>query len=121
MPPYYSAAPLLGSGELIELMPDYRPQSMGIYGIYTSRRQMPATLRTMLDFWWSGLPTIRIGRRRCADSVNTRVTFLHIFHHQRIQPVSEPGMAFCAQRPFCHWFLRGIACYFCNVKSVNKT
>jgi DNA-binding transcriptional LysR family regulator len=50
MQPYYSAAPLLTSGELIELMPDYRPQSMGIYGIYTSRRQMPATLRTMLDF-----------------------------------------------------------------------
>ncbi|MDW5501983.1 LysR family transcriptional regulator [Pseudomonas lundensis] len=50
MQPYYSAAPLLVSGELIELMPDYRPQSMGIYGIYTSRRQMPATLRTMLDF-----------------------------------------------------------------------
>ncbi|CAI2465289.1 D-malate degradation protein R [Serratia ficaria] len=48
--PYYSAAPLLASGELIELLPDYRPQSMGIYGIYTSRRQMPATLRTMLDF-----------------------------------------------------------------------
>ncbi|MBP1133244.1 MULTISPECIES: LysR family transcriptional regulator [Serratia] len=50
MQPYYSAAPLLASGELIELMPDYQPQSMGIYGIYTSRRQMPATLRTMLDF-----------------------------------------------------------------------
>ena len=50
MQPYYSAAPLLASGELIELMPEYRPQSMGIYGIYTSRRQMPATLRTMLDF-----------------------------------------------------------------------
>ncbi|QGH62254.1 LysR family transcriptional regulator [Serratia proteamaculans] len=50
MQPYYSVAPLLASGELIELMPDYRPQSMGIYGIYTSRRQMPATLRTMLDF-----------------------------------------------------------------------
>lgn len=50
MQPYYSAAPLLASGDLIELMPEYRPQSMGIYGIYTSRRQMPATLRTMLDF-----------------------------------------------------------------------
>lgn len=48
--PYYSAAPLLASGELVELLPGYRPQSMGIYGIYTSRRQMPATLRTMLDF-----------------------------------------------------------------------
>lgn len=50
MQPYYSAAPLLARGDLIELMPEYRPQSMGIYGIYTSRRQMPATLRTMLDF-----------------------------------------------------------------------
>ncbi|MFI8417443.1 LysR family transcriptional regulator [Serratia sp. NPDC078593] len=48
--PYYSAAPLLARGELIALLPDYQPQSMGIYGIYTSRRQMPATLRTMLDF-----------------------------------------------------------------------
>ncbi|QNK33457.1 LysR family transcriptional regulator [Serratia sp. JUb9] len=48
--PYYSAAPLLASGELVELMPEYQPQSMGIYGIYTSRRQLPATLRTMLDF-----------------------------------------------------------------------
>ncbi|CAI1083105.1 LysR family transcriptional regulator [Serratia ficaria] len=57
--PYYSAAPLLASGELIELLPDYRPQSMGIYGIYTSRRQMPATLRTMLDFlvaWFADNP-----------------------------------------------------------------
>ncbi|CAI0699435.1 LysR family transcriptional regulator [Serratia ficaria] len=57
--PYYSAAPLLASGELIELLPDYRPQSMGIYGIYTSRRQMSATLRTMLDFlvaWFADNP-----------------------------------------------------------------
>jgi len=62
MQPYYSAAPLLASGELIELMPDYRPQSMGIYGIYTSRRQMPATLRTMLDFlveWFANDPAWR--------------------------------------------------------------
>ncbi|QUY47840.1 LysR family transcriptional regulator [Serratia plymuthica] len=62
MQPYYSAAPLLASGELIELMPDYRPQSMGIYGIYTSRRQMPATLRTMLDFlveWFATDPNWR--------------------------------------------------------------
>ena len=68
MQPYYSAAPLLASGELVELLPDYRPQSMGIYGIYTSRRQMPATLRTMLDFLRSGSPPIRSGRPRCADA-----------------------------------------------------
>lgn len=57
--PYYSAAPLLAKGDLIELLPEYLPQAMGIYGIYTSRRQMPATLRTMLDFlveWFASDP-----------------------------------------------------------------
>jgi DNA-binding transcriptional LysR family regulator len=48
--PYYSAAPQLAKGELVELLPAYKPQAMGIYGIYTSRKQMPATLRSMLDF-----------------------------------------------------------------------
>ncbi len=48
--PYYSAAPLLVKGELVELLPGYQPQEMGIYGIYTTRKQMPATLRAMLDY-----------------------------------------------------------------------
>jgi DNA-binding transcriptional LysR family regulator len=48
--PYYSAAPLLAKGELVELLPGYQPQAMGIYGIYTTRKQMPATLRAMLDY-----------------------------------------------------------------------
>ncbi|HEN3481689.1 TPA: LysR family transcriptional regulator [Yersinia enterocolitica] len=57
--PSYSAAPYIASGELIRLLPDYQPQAMGIYGIYTSRRQMPATLRSMLDFlveWFTTHP-----------------------------------------------------------------
>lgn len=48
-----------GQRRVVELLPGYRPQSMGIYGIYTSRRQMPATLRTMLDFlveWFASDP-----------------------------------------------------------------
>ncbi|AKA38153.1 LysR family transcriptional regulator [Yersinia ruckeri] len=48
--PRYSAMPYLISGELVQLLPDFHPQAMGIYGIYTSRRQMPATLRTLLDY-----------------------------------------------------------------------
>ncbi|MGK7245169.1 LysR family transcriptional regulator [Buttiauxella agrestis] len=48
--PYYSAAPLLEKGELVELLPGHQPQAMGIYGIYTTRKQMPATLRAMLDY-----------------------------------------------------------------------
>jgi DNA-binding transcriptional LysR family regulator len=50
MQPVYSAAPLVASGRLVALLPDWRPQTMGVYGVYSSRRQMPAALRAMLDF-----------------------------------------------------------------------
>ncbi|MDC9588513.1 LysR family transcriptional regulator [Xenorhabdus sp. XENO-10] len=50
MQPYYSVSSYLMSGQLVELLPDYQPQSMGIYGIYASRQNMPATLRALLDF-----------------------------------------------------------------------
>jgi DNA-binding transcriptional LysR family regulator len=35
---------------LVEVLPEWRAQGMGIHGIYTSRQQLSATLRTMLDF-----------------------------------------------------------------------
>ncbi len=57
--PRYSAAPLIASGQLVELLPAYQPQDMGIYGIYTSRQHMSPLLRTMLDFlvdWFAGDP-----------------------------------------------------------------
>ncbi|WP_145481901.1 LysR family transcriptional regulator [Yersinia rohdei] len=57
--PSYSAAPHIARGELIKLLPDYQPQAMGIYGIYASRRQMPGTLRAMLDYlveWFATHP-----------------------------------------------------------------
>jgi DNA-binding transcriptional LysR family regulator len=47
--PRFAAAPLLASGRLVELLPAWRPQRMGIYGIYTSREHMPPALRAMLD------------------------------------------------------------------------
>ncbi|CDH06366.1 putative transcriptional regulator [Xenorhabdus bovienii str. oregonense] len=59
MQPYYSAAPHLISGQLVELLPDYQPQAMGIYGIYASRQNMPVTLRALLDFlvdWFANAP-----------------------------------------------------------------
>nr|WED69601.1 LysR family transcriptional regulator [Pectobacterium colocasium] len=60
--PRYSVTPYLASGQLVALLPEYRPQAMGIYGIYTSRRQMPAALRTLLDFlvdWFAHDPRWR--------------------------------------------------------------
>lgn len=50
MQPYYSVAEYLNSGELIPLLTDYQPQPLGIYAIYTSRQNMPATLRVLLDY-----------------------------------------------------------------------
>ncbi|MBC8952049.1 LysR family transcriptional regulator [Xenorhabdus sp. PB62.4] len=59
MQPYYSVSSHLKSGKLVELLPDYQPQAMGIYGIYSSRQNMPATLRALLDFlveWFTTSP-----------------------------------------------------------------
>ncbi|MEH0875108.1 LysR family transcriptional regulator [Pectobacterium cacticida] len=60
--PRYSVVPYLANGQLVALLPEYRPQAMGIYGIYTSRRQMPAALRALLDFlvdWFAHDPRWR--------------------------------------------------------------
>nr|WP_244618945.1 substrate binding domain-containing protein [Pseudomonas syringae] len=48
--PVHSAAPLMASGKLIALMPEYQPRALGIHAIYTSRHHQSATLRTFLDF-----------------------------------------------------------------------
>ncbi|AEK63030.1 LysR family transcriptional regulator [Collimonas fungivorans] len=48
--PVYAATGLLRSGKLRALLGEYQPREMSIYGVYASRRQMPAILRAMLDF-----------------------------------------------------------------------
>ena len=48
--PAYAVAPLVASGRLVQLLPDFEPLQLGMYGVYASRKHMPATLRTMLDF-----------------------------------------------------------------------
>ena len=50
MQPYYLVKPLLDSGELVVLLPDWHPTSLGIYALYPSRRQLPLAMRTLLDF-----------------------------------------------------------------------
>lgn len=50
MLPTYLVAPHLASGELAIVLPDHRVATMGIYGVYTSRRQMPLIVRSFLDF-----------------------------------------------------------------------
>ncbi len=66
MLPMYLASPLLTSGNLINVLPDYQPDAMGIFGVYASRKQMPAAVRSFLTFLgerfsvdpqWTGLTT----------------------------------------------------------------
>lgn len=57
--PVFAAAPLIAAGQLVRLLPEHVPQTLGIHGVYSSRRQMPAALRAMLDFlvdWFKVLP-----------------------------------------------------------------
>ncbi|CAO97762.1 LysR family transcriptional regulator [Erwinia tasmaniensis] len=57
MQPTYSAGPLLANGQLIALLPEYQPEDLGIYAIYTSRQHQSPRLRALLDFlviWFVG-------------------------------------------------------------------
>ena len=50
MLPTYLISPLIRAGQLVVVLPDYTVDTMGIYGVYTSRRQMPLIVRSFLDF-----------------------------------------------------------------------
>ena len=48
--PLYAAAPLLRAGRLVQLLPQYRAEALGIHALYGSRLQMLPALRALLDF-----------------------------------------------------------------------
>jgi DNA-binding transcriptional LysR family regulator len=50
MLPTYLTSELVQAGELVPLFTDCEPQVVGMYAVYASRKHMPSTLRTMLDF-----------------------------------------------------------------------
>ena len=57
--PTYLVGPLIRSGSLVELLPDWKAPELVIWGVYLSRRHVPAALRTLLDFLvqrFSGVP-----------------------------------------------------------------
>lgn len=47
--PLYVVGPYLKTGELVQLLPDWQPTTLGVYGIYRDRRHQSAALRAMLD------------------------------------------------------------------------
>jgi DNA-binding transcriptional LysR family regulator len=61
--PLIVAAPYIARGELVRLLPDIQPATLGIYGVYTSREYQPALLRAMLDFlseWFSSAKPLNL-------------------------------------------------------------
>ncbi|MDM0048303.1 LysR family transcriptional regulator [Variovorax sp. J22R115] len=50
MQPVYSARGPIAEGRLVALLSKVVPLGLGVYGLYASRRQMPASLRALLDF-----------------------------------------------------------------------
>jgi len=59
MQPRFAARPLIDAGVLVDVLPGWQPQTLGIHAIYTSRQHMPPVLRAMLDFladWFSSDP-----------------------------------------------------------------
>ena len=48
--PTFMAAPLVHTGQLVALLPAVQQRELGIYAVYTSRKNMSAALRAMLDF-----------------------------------------------------------------------
>ncbi|AMB85871.1 LysR family transcriptional regulator [Pseudomonas agarici] len=56
MLPTYQAGAHIRSGELVRLLPHAEPKAMNMYAVYASRKHMPATLRSMLDFLVARFP-----------------------------------------------------------------
>lgn len=50
MQPTYLVQPLLQSGQLEWVLPDWRPQPLDVHALYSSRRHLPVAVRTLLDF-----------------------------------------------------------------------
>lgn len=49
MQPVWAVKSYLNSGELVPLLRDFKPQSLGVYGVYQSRKHMQPALRVMMD------------------------------------------------------------------------
>ncbi len=58
MLPTYQAGLFIKRGELVRLLPEAEPMPMDMYAVYASRKHMPTTLRSMLDFLVERFPEV---------------------------------------------------------------
>jgi DNA-binding transcriptional LysR family regulator len=50
MLPTYFVSDAVRRGDLVHVLPDYEPETLGIYAVYLSRRHQPLTQRSFVDF-----------------------------------------------------------------------
>jgi DNA-binding transcriptional LysR family regulator len=50
MQPRFVAQPEVAASRLIQVLPDWQPQALGMRAIYASRQRMPPALRALLDY-----------------------------------------------------------------------
>ncbi|MGY5450064.1 LysR family transcriptional regulator [Agarivorans sp. MS3-6] len=50
MLPTYLVNPLIADGSLSRVLPEWTPNEMNIYVLYSSRKHLPATVRALIDF-----------------------------------------------------------------------
>jgi len=48
--PAFTTTPHLRSGTLLRLFPEYRLPELGVYALYSSRKHLPVSTRSLLDF-----------------------------------------------------------------------
>ena len=58
--PKLSVAPYLENGQLLQLLSEYLPQTLGIYGIYQSRKHISKALRLFIDDLAKHLETLEL-------------------------------------------------------------
>ena len=50
MAPSFLVAQDLAAGTLVELLPQYRSVSFGVFAVYPTRQHMPPKVRVLVDF-----------------------------------------------------------------------
>ncbi|MGP5435123.1 LysR substrate-binding domain-containing protein [Psychrobacter alimentarius] len=50
MQPSSTVKPLIESGQLIELLPEWQPKTLGVYVVYANRKQVTPLQRQFIDF-----------------------------------------------------------------------
>ncbi|MGJ8516279.1 LysR family transcriptional regulator [Carnimonas bestiolae] len=61
---------LLDEGKLVRVLPEYKPEVLGIHAVYISRNHMSVTLRTLLDFlvdWFKTYPLASVANEAVAN------------------------------------------------------